>query len=278
MKRILDKFFYPNSVAVVGATEKPEKISYAVVRNLLAGGFKGAVYPVNPKHQTVQGLKCFARLKDLPEKPDLVVFALPAALIPPLMKDCKQAKVECAVVLSAGFKEAGPAGEALFRDLKREAATHGVHLIGPNCLGLVTPSIGLNATFAPMMPPAGRVAFISQSGALGSAILDWAADKNVGFSHFVSVGRIADMLRRYPHVRAALPAVGYSDQETRDLEETVRRVPADSVLIATPTDLSHVVRIEKPWTRARYELADMAPPALADIVSDWLASARTEAT
>lgn len=97
-------------------------------------------------------------------------------------------------------------------------------------------------------------------------------------AHPYAVGRIADMLRRYPHVRAALPAVGYSDQETRDLEETVRRVPADSVLIATPTDLSHVVRIEKPWTRARYELADMAPPALADIVSDWLASARTEAT
>ncbi len=193
MKRILDKFFLPKSVAVVGATEKPLKIGYAVVRNLLAGGFKGAVYPVNPKHNMVLGLKCYARLKDLPEVPDLVLMALPAALTPALMKECKTAKAECAVVLSAGFKEAGPEGEALFKELKREAALNGVRLIGPNCLGLLTPAIGLNATFAPTMPPAGRVAFISQSGALGSAILDWAADKNVGFSHFVSIGSMADI-------------------------------------------------------------------------------------
>lgn len=193
MKRILDKFFYPKSIAIVGATEKPDKIGYAVVRNLLSGGFGGGVYPVNPKYNTVQGKKCYARLKDLPEAPDLVVFAVPSALIPALMKDCKQAKAECAVVLSAGFNEAGPAGEALFHELRQQAAAKGVRLLGPNCLGLVTPAIGLNATFAPTMPPAGRVAFISQSGALGSAILDWAAEKNVGFSHFVSVGSMADI-------------------------------------------------------------------------------------
>ena len=193
MKKILDKFFYPKSIAVVGATEKPEKIGYAVVRNLLNGGFGGSIYPVNPKYGAVQGKKCYARLKDLPEAPDLVIFAIPATLIPALMKDCKQAKAECAVVLSAGFNEAGPEGEALFRELRAEAAAKGVRLLGPNCLGLVTPAIGLNATFAPTMPPAGRVAFISQSGALGSAVLDWAADKKVGFSHFVSVGSMADI-------------------------------------------------------------------------------------
>jgi len=193
MKHTLDKFFYPRSVAVVGATEKAEKIGHAVLRNLLTGGFKGAVYPVNPKYKTVQGLRCYPRLTNLPETPDLVVFALPAPLIPPLMADCKKAGAECAVVLSAGFKEVGPEGEQLFRDLKTEAATHGIRLIGPNCLGLLTPSIGLNATFAPTMPSAGRVAFISQSGAMGSAVLDWAADKNVGLSHFVSIGGMADI-------------------------------------------------------------------------------------
>jgi acetyltransferase len=193
MKKILDKFFYPNSVAIVGATEKMEKTGYTVLRNLLGNGFQGAVYPVNPKYRSVLGQPCYDRLKDLPQAPDLVVFALPAALVPPLMKDCRQAKAECAVVLSAGFKEAGPEGEELFRDLKKEATAHGVRLVGPNCLGVQTPAIGLNATFAPALPPAGRVAFISQSGALGSAILDWAAEKNVGFSHFVSIGSMADI-------------------------------------------------------------------------------------
>ncbi|MCC6460319.1 MAG: bifunctional acetate--CoA ligase family protein/GNAT family N-acetyltransferase [Saprospiraceae bacterium] len=193
MKRLLDKFFYPKSIAVVGATEKPQKIGFAVLRNLLAGGFKGAVYPVNPKYKSLAGVKCYSRLKDLPAPPDLVVLALPAALTPALMKDCQQAKAECAVVLSAGFKEAGPEGEALFRELRQQASACGVRLVGPNCLGLVTPAIGLNATFAPTMPPPGRVAFISQSGALGSAILDWAADKKVGFSHFVSIGSMADI-------------------------------------------------------------------------------------
>ncbi len=193
MKRILDKFFYPKSIAIVGATEKPEKIGFAVLRNLLAGGYQGAVYPVNPKYNQLQGQQCYARLKDLPQSPELVIFALPAVHVPPLMKECKRIKSECAIVMSAGFKEAGPEGEQLFRELKNEASANGVRLIGPNCMGLLTPAIQLNATFAPAMPPAGRVAFISQSGAMGSAILDWAAEKNVGFSHFVSIGSMADI-------------------------------------------------------------------------------------
>lgn len=193
MKAVLDKFFYPKSIALVGATEKPEKVGYAVLRNLLGNGFEGAVYPVNPKYTGLLGKKCYRRLKDLPDPPDLVIFATPAATLPALMKECKQARAECALILSAGFKEAGEGGMALFRNLQQEAAACGVRLIGPNCLGLVTPAIGLNATFAPSMPAPGRVAFISQSGALGSAILDWAEEKKVGFSHFVSLGSMADI-------------------------------------------------------------------------------------
>ncbi|MBL7774975.1 MAG: CoA-binding protein, partial [Saprospiraceae bacterium] len=146
MKKLLDKFFYPKTVALVGATERPEKIGHAVLRNLLDGGYKGAVYPVNPKYGRLMGKKCYARLRDLPKAPDLVVFTLPPAYIPPLLAECKKAGAECALVLSAGFKEAGEAGEQLFRDLRREAAAQGVRLIGPNCIGLLTPAIGLNAT------------------------------------------------------------------------------------------------------------------------------------
>ena len=189
MKKLLDKFFYPKSVALVGATEKPEKIGYTVLRNLLENGYGGSVYPVNPKYRKLQGKKCYGHLRDLPKAPDLVIFALPAALIPPQMAACREIGAQCAVVIASGFKEAGEEGEQLYRDLKFEAANNGVRLIGPNCIGLLTPAIGLNASFAPAMPAAGRVAFISQSGALGSAILDWAAEKNVKFFKHESCGK-----------------------------------------------------------------------------------------
>jgi acetyltransferase len=191
MKRILDKFFFPKSVAVVGASGKSEKVGHAVLRNLL--GFDGKIYPVNPRYDTLLDLRCYARIIDLPETPDLVVFAVPGALIPDLLEECREKSVECVLVLSAGFKETGSKGEALFEELKTRAARLGIRIIGPNALGLLTPAIGLNASFAPAMPGAGRVAFISQSGALGSAVLDWAVEKNVGFSHFVSVGNMADI-------------------------------------------------------------------------------------
>lgn len=191
MKQVLDKFFFPKSVAVLGATDKREKVGFALLQNLLE--FDGRVYPVNPKYQEVQGKTCYKRLKDLPETPDLVVVAIPADHIPDLMRDCGAIGVKAVLVVSAGFRESGDAGAELFQQLKKEAAAHGIRLIGPNCLGVLTPSIKLNATFSPSMPKQGRVAFITQSGALGSSILDWAIEKNVGFSHFVSVGNMADI-------------------------------------------------------------------------------------
>ena len=191
MKQLLDQFFFPKSVAVLGATDKKEKVGYALLQNLL--DFGGKVYPVNPKYSEVQGLPCFKRLKDLPERPDLVVVAIPAAQVPALMREFGAAGVQAVLIVSAGFRESGEAGAQLYHTLQKEAAAHGIRLIGPNCLGLLTPSIRLNATFSPSMPAQGRVAFITQSGALGSSILDWAIEKNVGFSHFVSVGNMADI-------------------------------------------------------------------------------------
>ena len=193
MKKVLDHFFRPQSIALIGATEKTEKIGQAVLQNLLSAGFKGDIFPVNPKYDSLGGLKCYANIGKLPAVPDLAIVVTPAAIVPGLIKECGKKGISSVLILSAGFKEAGDTGDALFRDLKAQAKEYGVRLIGPNCLGLMTPAIGLNATFAPAMPGPGRVAFISQSGAMGSAILDWAAEKNVGFSHFVSVGNMADV-------------------------------------------------------------------------------------
>ncbi|MEI6411436.1 MAG: bifunctional acetate--CoA ligase family protein/GNAT family N-acetyltransferase [Bacteroidota bacterium] len=191
MRRILDKFFQPKSIAVIGATNKPEKVGFAVLQNLLP--FNGKIYPVNPKYTVLMDLPCYKRVKDLPEIPDMVIIVTPAETSPALIAECGKAGVECAVIISSGFKEAGDHGERIYRDLLHSAAQYKVRIIGPNCMGLLVPSLGLNATFASAVPGAGRVAFISQSGALGAAVMDWAADKNVGFSYFVSMGNMADI-------------------------------------------------------------------------------------
>jgi acetyltransferase len=196
MKKILDKFFNPQRIAVIGATEKPEKVGCAVMHNL--AHFQGKLYAVNPNHTKVLGVTCYKKVKDIPEKVDLAVIATPAHTVPGLIAECGKAGIECAVILSSGFKEAGESGQQLFRDLQHIAAQHKVRIIGPNCMGLLAPGIGLNATFAASAPGPGRVAFISQSGALGSAILDWAAAKHVGFSYFASLGNMSDI--SYEHL------------------------------------------------------------------------------
>lgn len=193
MKHILEKFFHPNSIALVGATDKTDKVGYAVWKNLTHGAYQGVVYPVNPRIKTLEGQTCYDRLKDLPETPELVIISTPAKTVADIIRDCGKKHIECALIISAGFKEVGDEGETLFRELQAQGQKYGVRIIGPNCLGLLTPSIGLNATFTPALPAPGRVAFISQSGALGAAILDWALDKRVGFSHFVSIGSAADI-------------------------------------------------------------------------------------
>lgn len=191
MQLILNKFFHPSCIALVGATEKPDKIGFAVMQNLVA--FQGSVFPVNPKYEQVLGKKCYPRLRDLPQVPDLAVFVTPPASLPGLMEECGKAGIKAALVLTSGFREVGEEGERHYRNLRQMAAKNGVHLIGPNSLGLMTPSLKLNVSYAPALPAAGRLVFISQSGSMGSAILDWAADKRLGFSYFVSLGNMADV-------------------------------------------------------------------------------------
>lgn len=189
----LDPIFSPKVVAVIGATENKGSVGRTVFQNLGRGGFEGVVYPVNPKRSSVLCVKAFPNIAAIPEKVDLAVITTPAASVPGLVRECAGAGVKGAVIISAGFKETGPAGVELERQVLAEARKGGMRLIGPNCLGLMVPRTGLNATFASTIAKPGSVGFISQSGALCTAILDWSLRENVGFSSFVSIGSMLDV-------------------------------------------------------------------------------------
>ncbi|MEN9259593.1 MAG: bifunctional acetate--CoA ligase family protein/GNAT family N-acetyltransferase [Thermostichus sp. HHBFW_bins_43] len=188
----LDPIFSPRSVAVVGATEREGSVGRTVLWNLISHPFGGTVYPINPKRHNVLGIRAYDRLSSLPEAVDLAVIAIPAAGVPGVVQECVDAGIKGAIILSAGFKEIGPAGIQLEHQIK--AIAHGkLRLIGPNCLGIQNPHTGLNATFASQMARAGNVGFISQSGALCTSILDWSLQENVGFSAFISLGSMLDV-------------------------------------------------------------------------------------
>jgi acetyltransferase len=189
----LDAMFTPGSVAVIGATARPGAVGRTVLENLLHGRFQGKVYAVNAKHQEVLGVKAYSSIRDIPEPVDLAVIATPAATVPQLVGECVDAGVKSAVVISAGFKERGAQGAALERQIQEQLRRGSMRLIGPNCLGIMNPAIGLNATFAKDAPHAGNVAFLSQSGALLSAILDWSQREEVSFSAIISTGSMLDV-------------------------------------------------------------------------------------
>ena len=193
MNQSLHTFFSPRNVAVIGATEKPGSVGRDVMVNLCATSFGGKIFPVNPKHTAVLGHVAYPSLSDLPEPVDLAVVVTPAPSVPEIIRQCGAAKIPSAVILSAGFKEIGPEGLALEQQVLSEARKGGVRVIGPNCLGVMCPLTGLNATFAANMGKPGNVGFISQSGALCTAVLDWSLSANVGFSHFVSIGSMVDV-------------------------------------------------------------------------------------
>ncbi len=187
----LDLFFRPKSVAVVGATETIGAVGHDVFVNLI-GGQGRDVYPINPKRPTVLGHKAYAKLSDLPNVPELIVVAIPAPAVPAVIGEAADLGVKAAVIISAGFKETGPAGVELERQVMAQAKGK-VRIIGPNCLGVLCPPAHFNGSFSGVMPLKGRVAFLSQSGALGTAVLDWSIKENVGFSAFASVGSMLDV-------------------------------------------------------------------------------------
>ncbi len=188
----LDPIFSPKNVAVIGATERQGSVGRSVLWNLLSSPFGGTVYPINTNRPSVLGIRAYPEIRELPEKPDLVVVTTPAATVPGIIRQAVELEVPAGIVISAGFKEHGEAGKELERQIA-EIIRGKMRIIGPNCLGVMNPITGLNATFASAMARPGNVAFISQSGALCTAVLDWSLRELVGFSGFVSIGSMLDV-------------------------------------------------------------------------------------
>jgi acetyltransferase len=189
----LDPFFHPRSVALIGATEKRGSVGRTLLQNLISSPFGGTVYPVNPKRENVLGIRAYRSIADVPGAVDLAVVATPAPTVPGVIAQCVDRNVRAAVIISAGFHETGPAGVALEEKIRAEAQRGRMRIVGPNCLGVMSPMSGLNATFAAGIALPGKVAFLSQSGALLTAILDWSLRERVGFSAFVSLGTMLDV-------------------------------------------------------------------------------------
>jgi len=188
----LDPILRPNNIAIIGATEKEGSVGRTIIKNLLANPFGGTIFPVNPNRPNVMGIRTYPNIKTIPDPIDLAVIVTPAKTVPAIIKDCVEIGVPGAIIISAGFKEVGEEGLELERQIM-ETARGKMRIIGPNCLGVMMPLFGLNATFAGSMARPGNVAFISQSGAICTAVLDWSFEENVGFSAFISIGSMMDV-------------------------------------------------------------------------------------
>ncbi|MEQ9569768.1 MAG: CoA-binding protein, partial [Longimicrobiales bacterium] len=193
--RLLDALFRPSSIAVVGASRRSGTIGYQIVDNLLRHGYRGVLHPVNPSARAIHGVRAWPDVSSIPEPIDLAVIVVPKEHVAAVVDDCGRAGVKALVVISAGFKEVGGAGVERERALVEQVRTYGMRLVGPNCMGLLNTEaeFSMNATFAPNMPPPGHMSFLSQSGALGVTILDYAAEYGIGIHHFVSVGNKPDV-------------------------------------------------------------------------------------
>jgi acetyltransferase len=188
----LDAIFKPKSVALIGASERTGSVGRMVLSNLISTPFGGTIYPVNPNRKNILGIRAYKNLQDLPDRPDLIVVATPADTVPALIADAVGIGIPAAIVISAGFKEVGERGQEYEHQIK-ETITGKMRLIGPNCLGVMNPTTGFNATFAHTVARPGNLAFISQSGALCTAVLDWSLEEMVGFSAFISIGSMLDV-------------------------------------------------------------------------------------
>ncbi|MBN1917277.1 MAG: bifunctional acetate--CoA ligase family protein/GNAT family N-acetyltransferase [Verrucomicrobia bacterium] len=190
----LDRIFRPTRIALVGVTINPNSVGGKVLGNLVGGGFRGVVYPVNPTSEAVLGIQCYPDVARVPRTPDLAVICAAAGEVPDLVRQCGEAGIRGIIIMSAGFREIGPEGRALEDQVRAERAKFdGMRILGPNCLGIIVPGLNLNVSFGPAMPRKGNVAFISQSGALCTSVLDWALEEKIGFSNFVSVGNALDV-------------------------------------------------------------------------------------
>ena len=189
----LEKMFHPKSVAIVGASEKKGSVGFAIMQNIIQGDYPGNIYPVNPNYKTIFKKPASATLLDINNTVDLVVIGTPINTVPAIIKECVKCGAGGAVIISAGGKEAGEKGVELETAIKKEAKDGGLRIIGPNCLGIVSSRYRLNASFVSQLPIPGKMAFISQSGAICSSILDLSIRENIGFSYCVSIGDMLDV-------------------------------------------------------------------------------------
>jgi len=210
--RNFDTLFTPRSVALIGATPRPGSVGAVVARNLRRAGFAGELMLVNPHHHAIDGLIVHPDVASLPQAPDLAVIVTPPDTVPGLVSELAKRGTRAAVVITAGFGELGEQGASLQQATLDAAQPHLMRIVGPNCVGIMVPRLGLDATFSHLAAPAGDIAFISQSGAMITAMLDWAVSRGIGFSHVVSLGDMADVdfgdmldyLAADPHTRAIL--------------------------------------------------------------------------
>lgn len=192
--KTLNKIFKPKRIALIGVANNPKSIGGITLRNLVSSGYNGVVYPVNPKREAVLGIPCYPDIESLPKIPDLAVIMTPAQQVPQTVKNCGEAGINGIIIMSSGFKESGNKGKELEDLVKAEKAKFpDMRIIGPNCIGLMIPGFNMNVSFASKMPRKGHVAFISQSRALCTSVLDWAYESNIGFSHLVSIGNALDV-------------------------------------------------------------------------------------
>jgi acetyl coenzyme A synthetase (ADP forming)-like protein len=192
----LEPFFKPRSVAVVGASREPRKFGHVIFKNFVESEFKGNAYPINPKTEAIMGFKTYPSVKEVPSELDLVVISVPAPIVPSIVDDCLSKNVKAAIIISGGFREIGEKGKKLEFAIK-EKIKDKLRIIGPNCIGVYNPTNHVDTLFLPRYrlrrPKEGPIAFISQSGAFGSAILDWAASQDIGISKFISIGNKIDV-------------------------------------------------------------------------------------
>jgi acetyl coenzyme A synthetase (ADP forming)-like protein len=189
----LNSLLRPRSIAVIGVSREPSKWGYKVFHNIISNSYKGKAYPVNPSTPDIDGIKCYARVGDIPGEVDLAIIIVPASAVLQVIDECGAKKAGALCVITAGFSEVGPEGAALEEKLKQKAASYGMRMLGPNTMGFVNNSISLNASIVPRMPPKGEISFITQSGALGLSLVDWAIGSNLGMNCVVSTGNKADV-------------------------------------------------------------------------------------
>ena len=188
VQKSLEYLFNPMSVAIVGASQEPQKLGAIVLKNIIDSGFKGQIYPVNPKYQTLKDLPCYKRLADLPESPDLAILAVPALAVVQILNDCKQKQIKNAVVFAAGYKEMDAEGIKMEKELAKTAKDAGINLLGPNCLGFVNNLTPINATFGQPPKKAGNLRFVTQSGAIATSLFDWCEQNELGLSSVITLG------------------------------------------------------------------------------------------